>query len=326
MLLLIQWVIKMKKIVIFGGGSGLSQLLKGLQLFPLDITAVVSVADNGQSTGKLREEHNIPAVGDITKVLLSLAQINDDTRNLLNYRFSNSTSLGNHSLKNLLLTALIDLKGSIDESIPVLSELFDVKGTVLPLTNDSVHLVGHTKEGLEIIGEEEITLSSDKIVRLSYDKDFSVNPKIFLALEEADLIVFSSGSLCTSIIPHLIDNNLANKILKAKAKKMYVCNLFTQPGETDEFTVSQHIDYIEQYFSQPCVDVVIANDNLIQGELSKRYLTNEQKEFVVLDSDNLSTYDIEVIKSNLVVVEDQVFRHDSLKTSYLIFRYLMEHE
>ena len=138
----------MKKIVIFGGGSGLSQLLKGLKLFPLDITAVVSVSDNGKSTGRLRKEMNIPAVGDITKVMLSMANIDTDVENLLNYRFTKSKTLGNHSIKNLLLTALLDLKGDFASSLPILEKILDItNGKILPLTEDSVNLVGITESG-----------------------------------------------------------------------------------------------------------------------------------------------------------------------------------
>lgn len=314
----------MKKIVIFGGGSGLSQLLKGLKLFPLDITAIVSVADNGSSTGKLREELNIPAVGDITKVMLSMSDIDDDVLKLLNYRFKDSKTLGAHSVKNLLLTALLDIKGSFDDSIPILNKLFNIGGNILPLTEDSIDLIGITKDGKEIFGEEQITKSKENIIKLKYNKNFTVNPKIFTAINEADLIIFSSGSLCTSIIPHIIDKEVSDAISMAKAEKLYVCNLFTQPGETDNLSVAEHIDILEKYFSTPCINVVVANNNIINDKLSKKYLTKEQKEFVLLDKEKLNNYEVKVIEGNLVKIEDGFFRHDSLKTAYLIFRYLME--
>ena len=164
----------MKKIVIFGGGSGLSQLLKGLKLFPIDITAVVSVSDNGRSTGRLREELNIPAVGDISKVLLAMSDTDEDIQDLMNYRFVKSKSLGNHSVKNLLLTALLDLKGNFESSIEVLSKIMDVKGTVLPFSDDCINLVGVTKDGKEIVGEEEVSANAAEIVQLKYDKDYKL--------------------------------------------------------------------------------------------------------------------------------------------------------
>ena len=160
----------MKKIVIFGGGSGLSQLLKGLKLFPLDITAVVSVSDNGKSTGRLRKEMNIPAVGDITKVMLSMANIDTDVENLLNYRFTKSKTLGNHSIKNLLLTALLDLKGDFASSLPILEKILDItNGKILPLTEDSVNLVGITESGKKVFGEEQITKAKEKVIKITYD-------------------------------------------------------------------------------------------------------------------------------------------------------------
>ena len=134
----------MKKVVIFGGGSGLSQLLKGLTQFPLDITAVVSMSDNGASTGRLREEFSIPAVGDITKVLMAMSTESQDVKKLFNYRFSKDSSIGNHSIKNLIMTALLEMKGDFAHSLPILCDLLDVKGHILPLTEDNVNLIGIT--------------------------------------------------------------------------------------------------------------------------------------------------------------------------------------
>ena len=160
----------MKKVVIFGGGSGLSQILKGLKLFPLDITAVVSVSDNGSSTGSLREEFSIPAVGDITKVLLAMSTESKGVIDLFNYRFSKDSSLSNHSIKNLIMTALLEMKGDFAHSLPILCDLLDVKGTILPLTEDNVDLIGITREGDRIVGEAEITEARSKIVDLEYSK------------------------------------------------------------------------------------------------------------------------------------------------------------
>ena len=166
----------MKKIVIFGGGSGLSQILKGLKLFPLDITAVVSVADNGASTGRLRKDFNIPAVGDISKVMLAMSNANTDLVNLLNYRFTKSKTLGNHSVKNLLLSALLDLKGNFNDSIPIMMNLLDIKGNILPLTEDNAELVGFTASGKKILGEEQITKCASKISHIGYNKEIKINP------------------------------------------------------------------------------------------------------------------------------------------------------
>ena len=315
----------MKKIVIFGGGSGLSQILKGLKLFPVDITAVVSVSDNGRSTGRLRKEMNMPAVGDITKVMLSMANVNDDMVNLMNYRFTKSKTLGNHSIKNLLLTALMDIKGDFASSLPIMEDLLDItNGKVLPLTEDSVNLVGITRNNKRIIGEEQITKSKDKIIQITYDKPISVNEKVIKAVREADLVIFSSGSLYTSIIPHLIAPELVDEIVKSKAKKMYLCNLFTQPGETDDFKVSDHIRTIENYLGKNSINLVVANSKPMSSALAEKYSTDEQKDPVVLDANVLEEMGIYVISDKLYTIDNGFYRHDSLKTAYLIFSYLME--
>lgn len=316
----------MKKIVIFGGGSGLSQLLKGLKLFPIDVTAVVSVSDNGRSTGLLRKDFNIPAVGDITKVMLAMSDAEKDVIDLLNYRFSSSSSIESHSIKNLMLTALLDLKGNFKEALPVLSKMLSVKGRVLPLTEASVDLVGITKSGKEIVGEEEITFSKERVVDVKYSEKFKVNKDVLCAIKEADLILFSSGSLLTSIYPHVIVPEIVDEVNKSSAKTMYVCNLVTQPGETNGFKVSDHVKMLQKHLGESGVDIVLANSGNISKTIAKKYSTKEQKDPVPLDESKLEKMKVEVIKDNLISIEDDIIRHDSLKTAYLIFKYLMEEE
>lgn len=313
----------MKKVVIFGGGSGLSQILKGLKLFPLDITAVVSVADNGASTGRLRKDLNIPAVGDISKVMLAMSSLDSDTLNMLNYRFTKSKTLGNHSIKNLLLSALLDIKGNFKDSIPIMMNLLNIKGNILPLTEDNADLVGITANGKKIIGEEQITKCASKIKKVEYNQKITVNPEVLKAVDNADLIIFSSGSLLTSIAPHLINKTLVKSIKKSPAPKIYICNLFTKPGETDNFTVSDHIKILENYLGSRTINAVVANNNMLNNELVNIYQTKEQKDPVELDVDNLKKLNIEILADNLAKIEDSVYRHDSLKTAYLIFSYLM---
>lgn len=314
----------MKKITIFGGGSGLSQILKGLKLFPVEITAVVSVADNGASTGRLRKDLNIPAVGDISKVMLAMSNVDEDTLKLLNYRFAKSKTLGNHSIKNLLLSALLDIKGNFNDGIPVLMRLLDIKGNILPLTEDNADLVGITEDNKKVIGEEQITKCANNIKKVEYSKKIKINPKVIEAVNNADLIIFSSGSLLTSITPHLINKTLVKTIKTTKAPKMYICNLFTQPGETDNYTVSDHIKTLENYLGSKTIDVVIANNNMLNKELVAIYQTQEQKDPVNIDTENLKKMQVEVLSDNLAKEEDGCYRHDSLKTAYLIFSYLMK--
>ena len=273
----------MKKIIIFGGGSGLSQILKGLKLFPVEITAVVSVADNGASTGRLRKDLNIPAVGDISKVMLAMSNLDNDTLSLLNYRFTKSKTLGNHSVKNLLLSALLDIKGTFKDSIPIMMKLLDIKGNILPLTEDNANLIGITDDNKKIIGEEQITKCPNKIKKIEYDQKITINQQVISAVNESDLIIFSSGSLLTSIAPHLINKTLVKALKKSSAPKMYICNLFTQPGETDNFKVSDHIKILESYLGSKSIDVVVANNNMLDSKLVNIYQTTEQKEPVLLD-------------------------------------------
>ncbi len=314
----------MKKVVIFGGGTGLSQLAKGLKQFPVEITAVVSVADNGGSTGKLRKYMDMPAVGDLSKVLLAMSNMDDEIMELMNFRFSKASFLKSHSVKNLLLSALMELKGSLTDSLPIFCKLLDIEGNIMPLTEDNVDLIGIDKNGKEIFGEEKITKCSSKIVDLKYNKSVTVNPLVFKAIDDADLVIFSSGSILTSIMPHLVVKELSEYIRKSNVAKLYVCNLFTQPGETDGFTVCDHINLLERYLGVNELDAVIVNNKSVDDNLAKKYLQKEQKEFVVVD--DLHKKDLDVILDDLLVVDGLYYRHDSLKTAYLIYSYMMDLE
>lgn len=312
----------MQKIVIFGGGSGLSQLLKGIVQFPWEVTAVVSVSDNGGSTGDLRKEMDIPAVGDITKVMMAMSGSSQGVKDLFMYRFAKDGSLHGHSIKNLIMTALLEMHGSFRESIPILSDLLDLKGDLLPVTEDNVNLVGITENGLEIDGEAEITDARSRIRELHYDKPVRANPEVIRAVREADLIVFSSGSLLTSISPHIIIPEIQQAVKESRARTLYVCNMLTQPGETDDYTVSRHIDRLEQYLGAGAIDAVIANDEELPHDIGL-FAQSEGKDPVPIDRDVLAARGITLIEDKLAVIEDGYLRHDSLKTAYLMFAYLM---
>lgn len=314
----------MKKIIIFGGGSGLSQMLKGLKLFPIDITAVVSVSDNGGSTLRLRKDFKIPAVGDISKVLMAMSNTDQDIVNLMNYRFKQSKSLGNHSIKNLLLTALLEQKGDFANAIPVLSKLLDIEGKVLPITEDNAELIGTTCDGKKIYGETGITKCQKKITKITYDKEVKVNPEVLKEIKEADLIIFSSGSLLTSIIPNIIIEDVVKAIRESKAPKLYICNLVTQPGETDDFKVSDHVKLLNEYLGEGTINMVLANNVEIPQDLVLKYATEEQKDPVLLDESTLKKMKVRVVKDKIYTIEDGYLRHDTLKTAYLVFSILME--
>ena len=237
----------MKKVVILGGGTGLSTLLKGLKQFPLDITAIVAVSDDGSSTGKLREEFNIPAVGDLRQVIVSLSETEPLVAKLMNYRFKTKSDLNGHALGNLLLAGLIDIAGNMSTGIESLSKVLNLKGRVLPLTEDNVTLMAEMEDSTIIEGEHHITEDERKIKRIFYKENPIISSQVIDAIKEADLIVLSMGSLFTSVLPNLLSNDIIKAIDESKADLMYTCNLMTQPGETDDFKVSDHIKTFNGY-------------------------------------------------------------------------------
>ena len=314
---------KNKKIVILGGGTGTSFVLKGLKYFPVDITAVITVSDNGSSTGRLRKEFSTPAVGDIRKVLSNLSTLPDEVRDVMEYRLSTYSELNGHALGNLILTSLIRETGSLQTSIKYLSKILDVKHKVLPLSEDFLTLMGETLEGDVIEGEEEITKANRKYKKFFYKEEPHVLPEVFDAIAEADLIILSMGSLYTSVMPHIICKDVAEAISKAKAKVLYICNAMTQPGETDGFGVSDHVNVLEQYLRKDAIDVVVASNTIISEAMLKKYETEEQKDPVPIDYENIRKGKYELIEDDLLTTTDGTIKHNSLKLSSVIFSYLM---
>ena len=314
-----------KKVVVMGGGTGISYLLRGLKDFPVDITAVITVSDNGRSTGKLREEFHTPAVGDIRKVITNLSQIDEPIKEMMSYRFKTSSDLDGHAVGNLILTAMLDITGSLKSSIAHLSKLLDVRHTVLPISEDSdLTLMGEDEEGNIIEGEEQITQAHRKIEKIYYKHEPKVLPEVITAIKDADLIIFSMGSLFTSILPNIICDQVKDAFNKTKAPIMYLCNIVTQPGETDNFTVGDHVKLLNRYLDKKKVDVVIANNKKVSEAMAKRYETEEQKDPVLIDRDVLDEIGIELIEEDLMIIDtDNTLKHNSLKLSSLIFSYLM---
>lgn len=266
-----------KKVVVLGGGTGMSNLLSGLKKYPLDITAIVSVCDDGKSTGILREEFNIPAVGDIRRVLVALSETEPLVMKLFNHRFNTTSDLDGHTVGNLLLTASSEISGNLSDGIEALSKVLNLKGKVVPLTEDNVTLMAEMIYGSIIEGEHNITQSKGKIKKVYYKNDAIPTKEALNAIKEADLILFSMGSLFTSIIPNLLIKEVVEEIEKSSAKIMYVCNMMTQPGETEKFTVSDHVKKLNEYLNTRKVDIVLVNIGKIDEEMAKFYETQEQK-------------------------------------------------
>lgn len=316
-----------KKVVVLGGGTGLSALLRGLKKFPLNITAVVSVSDDGKSTGRLRKEFNIPAVGDVRRVLISLAEIEPLVEKVLNYRFTTNSELNGHTVGNLLLTAITNITGNMSDGIEGVGSILNLKGKVLPLTEDNVILMGKMEDGSVIEGEHNITESEKKIVEVFYKEKPIICENVIKSIKEADLIIFSMGSLYTSIIPNLISKDMIEAIDNSKAKLMYTCNMMTQPGETDNYTISDHINVLNKYLGNKKINVVIANNGNINKEIIQKYATLEQKDQIILNDnqrEKLKTLNVEIIENNYVIVEEELIRHNSIKLATDIFTYLIK--
>lgn len=310
----------MKKVTIFGGGTGMSTLLKGLKEFPLDITSIVSVCDDGKSTGKLRKEFNIPAMGDIRRVMISLSETEPLMEKLLNYRFSSNSELNEHTVGNLLLTAGTQITGNLSDGIKSIGKVLNLKGKVIPFSEDNIVLSAIMEDGSIVNGEHYITESPLKIKKVYYEKEPEICDEVFDSIDESDLIILSMGSLYTSIIPNLLSKKIIEKLDKTSAKIMYVCNMVTQPGETDDFKVSDHLKVLNSYLGTHKIDIVVANTGSIDKEVAEKYSTLEQKDPVLFDEENI---DCDTILNNYVTINDGVIRHNVEKLSLDIYSYLV---
>ncbi|MBE6152202.1 MAG: YvcK family protein [Firmicutes bacterium] len=313
-----------KKVVVLGGGTGMSTLLRGLKQFPVDITAIVSVSDDGKSTGKIREEFKTPALGDIRRVLASLSETEPLFEKVLNYRFNTNGSFNGHTVGNLLLVAMSEITGSVSTGIESLSSILNLKGKVLPLTEESNNtLVAEMEDGNIIEGEHNITNYDGAIKSVWFKDKTEVTKESIKAIKEADLIILSMGSLYTSIIPTLICKEIKDAIDAGKGKVLYVCNMMTQPGETDNFKVSDHVKVLNKYLGKKKISTVIANKGFISKTLSERYHTLEQKDPVLFDEEELKKLNVKIIAENFVTIEEEWLRHDVIKVSLHIFSCLL---
>ena len=314
-----------KNVVILGGGTGMSTLLRGLKQFPVNITAIVSVCDDGRSTGKIRSEFNTPALGDIRRVLAALSETEPLFEKMLNYRFKTKGSFDGHTVGNLLLVAMSEITGSVSLGIESLGKVLNLKGRVLPLTEESNNtLVAEMYDGWIVYGEHNITEDVRKIKKVWYKDDTEVCKEALKTIKNADLIVLSMGSLYTSIIPNLICNEIKDAIDKSNAEVMYVCNIVTQPGETDNFKVSDHVNALNEYLGDKKVSVVVANSGAISKKMAEKYSNTEQKDPVIFDKKALKNMGLKIISDDFVTITDDTLRHDVIKLGLQIFTYLLE--
>lgn len=298
------------KVVTIGGGTGLSMLLRGLKEKPIDITAIVTVADDGGSSGRLRKELQMPPPGDIRNVLAALSETEPLFEKLLQYRFTNGNGLSGHSVGNLLLAAMTSITGDFAKGVRELSRVLNVKGKVLPAANQSIMLSAVMVDGTIVDGESNIPRHGDKIDRV-YLTPKNVKPltESVEAIREADVIIIGPGSLYTSILPNLLVPKLGEEICRARAKKIYICNVMTQKGETDNFTASEHVKVLMDHIQANCLDTIIVNSQRVPKKILNLYAL-EGAEPVAFDKKKLESFGLNIVSGKIIKYDQFVIRHD----------------
>jgi uncharacterized cofD-like protein len=308
------------KIVVIGGGSGLSALLKGLKEYTSNLTAIVTVGDDGGSSGRLRRELGILPPGDIRNCLVALAEKEDIMEELFSYRFDTGTLAG-HSLGNLFLAGLAGRFGDFQKGIEQIGKVFALRGEVYPSTLSQITLNAYFEDGRSINGETAIRTTPGKIKVLKImPQDCQPLPGALAAIEDADLIVLGPGSLYTSIIPNLLVKGLRDKIALAKAPCIYVCNIMTEPGETDHYTVTDHLKVIIEHGGKDLVDAVMAARENISQQVRERYQA-EGAEIVDGDATEIEKLGVRYFEGSFYT-GGEVVRHNSNKLAKEILRLL----
>lgn len=311
------------RIVVMGGGTGLSVMLRGLKEMPLDITAIVTVADDGGSSGILRSELQMPPPGDIRNVLTALADVEPLMSEMLRYRFSSGSGLAGHSLGNLILAAITDISGDFVTAVRELSRVFAVRGRVLPAAGEAVVLSAEMEDGSIVTGESKIPEAGGRIKRVFLEpSEVEPLPEAVAAIEEADAILIGPGSLYTSILPNLLVPKLAEAVMASEAIKIFVCNVMTQPGETDGYTVSDHLQAIYDHIGKHLFDYVIVNSGDIPPQVQDKYAEKGAKP-VELDYDEVTNLGYKIIADTLVLFRTYL-RHDADKLSHHIYQLVQD--
>lgn len=303
------------KVAVIGGGTGLSVLLRGLKTFPVDISAIITVADDGGSSGRLREELNIPPPGDIRNVLVALSEVEPLFEELFQHRFDKGAGLSGHSLGNLLLAGMSAVMGDFSKGVQEMSRVLNVKGRVIPVSNEHLTLHARFRDGTTCRGESKIPLIGKPIERVYLEPANPIpSPEAIQALEEANLIILGPGSLYTSIIPNLMVPGIREGLVSSNARIVYICNVMTQPGETDGFSVGDHIQAIDDHLQMKLIDAVIMNSQTIPFSYRERYL-EEGAEPVAIDQARLDERPIQVIDDELLSFDNNLLRHNAIKLS-----------
>ena len=305
------------KIVAIGGGTGLSMLLKGIKRITNNITAVVTVGDDGGSSGRLREEMGVLPPGDIRNCIAALADNEDLITKLFQYRFNTGEGLKGHSFGNLFLTALCSITGDMVRAVKESSNVLSIRGRVLPSTLDDMRLAAEFEDGTVVHGESSIPEVHKKIKRLFTEpSNCKALEDVILAIKDADLIILGPGSLYTSVIPNLLIKEISEEIVKSSAKKIYVCNIMTQPGETDNFAVSDHINALYKHAdSDKLIDAVLVNNVLPQNMADKYEKCGQMP--VILDRYNIK---VDIVEKKLIEESREgLVRHSSHRVARAIY-------
>ncbi len=271
---------KKKKVVVIGGGTGSFTVLSGLKKYDhLDLTAVVSMADDGGSTGKLRDEYGVLPPGDVRQCLVALSEADDLMRELFNFRFSGGSFTG-HNFGNIFISAVEKMTGNFNDALKMISKIMNVKGLVLPVTLDKVRLVAELNNGKVIAGQNEIAnnhlVSRFGVKKIYFDKKAKANPDALWAIKEADFIVVGPGSFYSSLIPNFLVEGMSKALQSAKGKKVFICNLMNQYGQTDNYTVSDFVAGIESFIKPNTFDFVIYNTEVPSAKLLGKYIDEGQ--------------------------------------------------
>lgn len=310
------------KIVAIGGGTGLSTMLRGIKRFTSNINVIVTVSDDGGSSGVLREDLNIPPPGDIRNCIVALADAEDMLKKLFRYRFDCGMLKG-HSFGNLFLAAMTELTGDFENAIERMSSVLAVKGHVLPVTKEDVNLKAVLKNGNQVFGESNIPkvcISENSAIRrvIMEPKGAKAFGRCVDAINEADIVILGPGSLYTSIIPNLLIDGITDALMKTKAKKVYICNVMTQPGETDGYSAFEHVQAIERHSAEKIVDICIANNEQLDKKTLLRYLSKGSEQ-VISDRESFEKSGIQLIEDNLVYIdENDKVRHDYIHLADII--------
>lgn len=320
-------LIKGPKIVVIGGGTGLSTMLRGLKKYTNNITAIVTVADDGGGSGVLREDLGILPPGDIRNCMLALADTEPLMDELLRYRFKDGR-LKDQNFGNLFLAAMDGISNNFEEAVQKMSSVLAVTGRVVPVTLDNMILKAKLKNGTIIDGESNIpkgVLENNSAIDEVFiePKDAKAIKEALVAINEADAVILGPGSLYTSIIPNLLVKEIRNALDKTRAIRIYVANIMTQPGESDNFGVKDHIKAINRHAKCKVVDCVLVNIGKIGSDLEQKY-HNDSSNMVDINEEEITKLGIDVIKSDFVKIGKGYIRHDEDKLATILVETIME--